>query len=113
MLARTGEMDDEDDDGMGGNEEPGERRFDMNSEGVVRWTRKCDKRWDSANRCFVCLPEGESIQAEEENRLVFMCVDFFLPLSLSNLGHKSVHTADDAMSIERPPNSTRISKLGP
>jgi hypothetical protein len=81
VVARTGEMDDQDDDGMQGNEEVGERKFDMNSEGVVRWTRVCDRRWDSDNKCFNRLPEGETVVAEESSRLVFM----YVPSRLSRI----------------------------
>lgn len=51
-------------------------------EGMVRWTRMCDRRWDEANRCFVPLGEGNHILAEEDSRLVFMLVFLpFLPFS--------------------------------
>jgi hypothetical protein len=53
-------------------EAPENPRRDVLSEGAVRWTRLCDRKWDDDRREFVPLGAGNEIIVEEDTRLVFM-----------------------------------------
>lgn len=46
--------------------------YDLRSEGAVRWTRVCDRRWDDATAQFVPLGRGNEVTVEEDSRLIFM-----------------------------------------
>lgn len=51
---------------------------DAGSEGTIRWTRLCDRRWDDVNGCFEPLGEGREILVEEDTRIIFLYVPHFL-----------------------------------
>lgn len=47
--------------------------YDYGCFGSVRWTRKCDKKWDDAAAKYLPI-DGPPIIVEEDARLLFMCV---------------------------------------
>lgn len=55
-------------------EAPEEPRRDVLSEGAVRWTRVCDRKWNDERREFEPLGAGNEIVVEEDTRLIFMYV---------------------------------------
>lgn len=55
-----------------GAEEGKRRGHDLRSEGAVRWTRVCDRRWDDRTTQFVPLGKGNEVVVEEDSRLIFM-----------------------------------------
>jgi len=55
-----------------GAEQGRKQGHDLRSEGAVRWTRVCDRRWDDGRAEFVPLGQGNEVVVEEDSRLIFM-----------------------------------------
>ncbi|GAA6063727.1 hypothetical protein JCM10212_001628 [Sporobolomyces blumeae] len=65
---------------------PESPRRDVGSEGAIRWTRTCDRKWDEERNMYVPLANGETIVVEEDTRLVFLTAhDLSLHISRNTL----------------------------
>lgn len=53
---------------------PDEPRRDLGSEGAVRWTRLCTRKFNEELHRFVPLPHGKQLIVEEDVRVIFMYV---------------------------------------
>lgn len=62
-------------------EEEKNGKEDAGSEGTIRWTRLCDRRWDDVEGCFEPLGEGREILVEEDTRIIFLYVHPVFPNS--------------------------------
>lgn len=48
------------------------RKEETGCEGVVGWTRMCDRKWDGGRRVFVPLEGEERLLVEEDTKIVFV-----------------------------------------